>query len=107
MDYNEIFSKVVKHTSIQLSFAMVAQFDLEFDQLDVKTAFLHGDLKEKIYISQPEGFKVVGEEDRVYKLKKSLYDLKQSPRQWYKKFDTCMLAQGFTMSECASIVFTS
>ena len=50
IDYNEIFSLVVKHSSIRMLLALVAQFDLELQQLDVKTAFLHGDLKEKIYM---------------------------------------------------------
>ena len=55
---------------------MVAQFDLELEQMDVKTAFLHGDLNETIYMAQPEGFKEVGKEKYVYRLKKSLYGLK-------------------------------
>ena len=54
IDYNEIFSPVVKHSSIRVLLALVAQFDLELQQLDVKTAFLHGDLEETIYIYQPE-----------------------------------------------------
>jgi len=60
---------------------------LELDQLDVKTAFLYGDLDEEIYMTQPMGFKTADKENMVYKLKKSLYGLKQSPRQWYKRFD--------------------
>ncbi|PNX68168.1 retrotransposon-related protein, partial [Trifolium pratense] len=58
VDYNEIFSPVVKHTSIRVLLSLVAHVDLELEQLDVKTAFLHGDLDEEIYMYQPEGYKV-------------------------------------------------
>jgi hypothetical protein len=61
----------------------------------VKTDFLHGELEEKIYMDQPKGFIVPGKEDLVWKLKMSLYVLKQSPRQWYKRFDSFMLAHEF------------
>jgi hypothetical protein len=71
----------------------------------VKTAFLHADLEEKIYIDQPEGFIVPGKENFVCKLKKSLYGLKQSPRQWYKKFDSFMIANGFKRSLYDSCVY--
>ena len=84
IDYNEVFSPVVKHSSIRILLALVAQLNLELAQLDVKTAFLHGDLKEEIYMTQPEGHKVVVKDDWVCKLNKSLYGLKHSPRQWYK-----------------------
>ena len=76
IDYNEVFSPVVKHSSIRILLALVAQYELDLDQLDVKTAFLHGDLDEEIYMSQPTGFKTAGKEDMVCKLKKSLYGLK-------------------------------
>ena len=56
VDFNEVFSPVVKHCSIRVLLALVAMFDLELEQLDVKTAFLHGDLEELIYMQQPEGF---------------------------------------------------
>ena len=71
IDYNEVFSPVVKHTSIRILLALVAHYDLELAQLDVKTAFLHGDLDEEIYITQPDGFKVAGKENWVCKLRKS------------------------------------
>ena len=63
IDYNEVFSPVVKHLSIRILLAMVAQFDLEPVQLDVKAVFLHGDLEEEIYMTQLDGFKVVGKEN--------------------------------------------
>ena len=66
--------------------------------MDVKTTFLHGDLEEEIYMKQLEGFVVKGKEF-VCKLEKSMYGLKQSPRMWYKKFDTYMLGLGFTRSK--------
>ena len=81
IDYNEVFSPVVKHSSIRILLALVTQFDMELLQMDVKTTFLHGDLEEEIYITQPDGFKVAGKENWVCKLNKSLYGLKQSPRQ--------------------------
>ena len=74
----------MKRSSIHILLALVAQFNMELVQMDVKTAFLHGDLEEEIYITQPDGFKVTGKENWVCKLSKSLYGLKQSPRQWYK-----------------------
>ncbi|KAH9716239.1 Integrase catalytic domain-containing protein [Citrus sinensis] len=80
IDYNEVFSPVVKHTSIRILLALVAEYELELAQLDVKTTFLHGDLEEEIYMIQPCGFRVVGKENHVCRLIKSLYRLKQSPR---------------------------
>ena len=105
IDYNEVFSPVVKHSSIRTLLSIVAMHDLELEQLDVKTAFLHGELEEDIYMEQPEGFVIPGKEKLVCKLKKSLYGLKQSPRQWYKRFDTFMLSQGFKRSNYDSCVY--
>jgi len=64
---------------------------MELEQLDVKTAFLHGELEEEIYMKQHEGFVVPGKEQYVCRLKNSLCGLKQAPRQWYKRFDTFMI----------------
>eukprot|EP00253_Pinus_taeda_P021872 PITA_21872 len=75
------------------------------EQMDVKTAFLHGDLEEEIYMKQPEGFAVKGKKELVCKLKKSLYGLKQSPRMWYQKFDTFIRGLGFTRSKADHCVY--
>ena len=69
--------------------------NLELEQLDVKTAFLHGDLDEEIFMDQLEGFKVKGKENMVCKLKESIYGLKQATLQWYKKFDSFMTSQEY------------
>ena len=76
IDYDEVFSPVVRHTSIKVVLALVALQDLELEQLDVKTTFLHGNLEEEIFMEQPEGFKKPGTENLVCRLKKSLYGLK-------------------------------
>lgn len=90
IDYIEIFSPVVKINTIRTILSMVAVKDLYLEQLDVKIAFLHGDLVEEIYMRQPQGFVEKGHKELVCKLKKSLYGLKQAPKQWYKKFDGFM-----------------
>ncbi|KAG8480295.1 hypothetical protein CXB51_024758 [Gossypium anomalum] len=86
IDYNDVFSPIVKHSSIRILLALVAQLNLELAQLDVKIAFLHGELEEEIYMTQLEGYEDAGGRNWVCKLNKSLYGLKQSPRQWYKSF---------------------
>ncbi|GAB2276096.1 hypothetical protein Dimus_039170 [Dionaea muscipula] len=99
IDYNEIFSPVVKFKTIRMMLAIVAFYDLELEQMDVKTAFLNGDLDEIIHMNQPEGFEDKVNKNYVCKLNKSLYGLKQAPRQWYKRFDTFVTQIGFCRSE--------
>ena len=65
--------------------------------MDVKTTFLNGDLSEEIYMRQPEGFVQKGQEDKVCRLKKSIYGLKQASRQWYLKFHHAITSYGFVM----------
>ena len=76
IDFEEIFSPVVRMSSIWVILCLTASLNLEIEQLDVKTPFLHGNLEEEIYMDQPEGFKVKGKENLVCKLKKSLYGLR-------------------------------
>ena len=78
VDYNVIFAHMVKHCSVRILMSIVNQFNLHLEQLDVKTTLLHGDLEETIYMRHPEGFAL---DDRVCLMQKSLYGLKQSPRQ--------------------------
>ena len=95
VDFNEIFSPVVRMTTVRVVLAMCATYDLHLEQLDVKTAFLHGNLEEEIYMLQPEGFKQKGKENLVCRLNKSLYGLKQAPRCWYKRFDSFIIGLGY------------
>ena len=92
-------------SSIRVVLGLAASLDLEVEQMDVKTAFLHGVLDKEIYMEQPEGFKVKGKEDYVCRLKKSLYGLKQAPRLWYQKFESVMGEQGYRKTTSDHCVF--
>lgn len=81
VDFNEIFSPVVKHNSIRALLDMVAFHDIELEQLDVKTTSLYSNLEEQIVMAQPEGFECKGMEDHMCLSYKSLYGIKQSSRQ--------------------------
>ncbi|KAL2226886.1 UNVERIFIED_CONTAM: Retrovirus-related Pol polyprotein from transposon TNT 1-94 [Sesamum indicum] len=93
IDFIDVFTPIVKLTTIRLVLSMVAAENLELQQMDVKTVFLHGDLEEEIYMVQPEGYN--RDDQQVCRLKKSLYGLKQALWQWYRKFDNFMLEIDF------------
>lgn len=95
VDYKEVFAPVARLDTIRLVLAMAAQNFWFIYQLDVKSAFLHGELKEEVYVDQPLGYVRKGEEDKVYKLKKALYGLKQAPRAWYSRIDSYLAKEGF------------
>ena len=100
IDYKEIFSPIVKYTTIRTVLALDVQFNWKLEQMDVKTTFLYGQLEETIYMRQLEEFKVKGKGVELVCLpKKSLYGLKQSPRQWYKRFDDFVTSIGFVRSK--------
>ena len=99
IDFVETFSRVAKFTSIRIISALTAYYDLELHQMDVKTASLNGLLEEEIYMIQPEGFGEKGNENKVCKLNKSIYGLKQASRQWYFFFDNAITSYGFSMTE--------
>ena len=81
-DYDETFAPVAKFASIRLLLALAAKLDLEIHQMDVKSAFLNGDLDEEIYMESPPGFSAP--DGHVWKLNKAVYSLKQAGREWYK-----------------------
>ncbi|RVW71630.1 Retrovirus-related Pol polyprotein from transposon TNT 1-94 [Vitis vinifera] len=105
LDYFDTYSPVTRINSIRMVLAIAALRNLEIHQMDVKTAFLNGDLDEEIYMEQPEGFSAPGQEKKVCKLVKSLYGLKQAPKQWHEKFDNVMLSHGFKINECDKCVY--
>ncbi|KAH9793265.1 hypothetical protein KPL71_004467 [Citrus sinensis] len=90
-----IASEPRRHASIRVLLALIAVYDLELDQLDVKTAFLHGRLHEEILMTQPEGHVDSEKPNHVCLLKRSLYGLTQSPTQWYLRFVEFMLSHGY------------
>ena len=96
VDYEETFSPVMRFASVQLILAIVANLNLELYQMDIKTVFLDGELYEEIYMDQPIGFVTKGQEHKVCKLKRSIYGLKQSSKQ-YLRFHRVVLSNGFTM----------
>ncbi|CAL9011582.1 unnamed protein product [Prunus brigantina] len=85
--------------------AIATIHNMDIHQMDVKTAFLNGELDEEIYMEQAEGFVVKGQETKVCKLVKSLYGLKQAPKQWHQKFDHIMMSHGFKINECDKCVY--
>ncbi|KAL6316591.1 hypothetical protein AAG906_018846 [Vitis piasezkii] len=95
IDYFDTYALVARTTSIRILFALASIHNLFVHQMDVKTAFLNGDLNEEVYMEQPEGFVLLGNENKVCKLVKSLYGLKQAPKQWHEKFDHVILSDGF------------
>ena len=105
LDFFDTYSPVTRITSIRMLIAIAALRNLEIHQMDVKTAFLNGDLEEEIYMKQPEGYIVPGQENKVCRLVKSLYGLKQAPKQWHEKFDHVMMTNGFSINECDKCIY--
>ena len=99
IDFTEICSPIVKMSSIRVFLGRVAALDLECEQLDVNTTFLHKYFKEDIYTDQPNGFKERGKDNLHCKLKNIIYGIKQAPCQWYNKFDSFLLEHDFKRLE--------
>ena len=95
IDFCETFAPVARLSSIRVLLALGAHYDWEIHQMDVKMAFLNGDLDEEIYMTQPEGFIQPGMENMECKLTKALYELKQAGRQWYQKMHQALKELNF------------
>ncbi|RVW90101.1 Retrovirus-related Pol polyprotein from transposon TNT 1-94 [Vitis vinifera] len=106
IDYFDTYAPVARTTSIRILFALASIHNLFVHQMDVKTAFLNGDLNEEVYMEQPEGFVLLGNENKVCKLVKSLYGLKQAPKQWHEKFDHAILSDGFRHNNVDKCVYS-
>ena len=104
-DYFDTYSPVARMTTIRVLLSLAASYGLIIHQMDVKTAFLNGELEEEIYMDQPDGFVVKGEERKVCKLLKSLYGLKQAPKQWHEKFERTLTSAGFVINEADRCVY--
>src|SRR6185369_6004664 len=100
IDYEEVFAPVVRMESVRLLLALAAGRSWKVYHLDVKSAFLNGELAEEVYVQQPSGFVIAGEEHRVLRLRKALYGLRQAPRVWNIKLDASLTSLGFT--KCAT-----
>jgi hypothetical protein len=95
IDFDEVFAPVARMESIRLLLALAAQEGWPIHHMDVKSAFLNGELKEEVYVKQPPGFVVTGEEGKVLRLRKALYGLRQAPRAWNAKLDSTLKEMGF------------
>ncbi|GJY10717.1 retrovirus-related pol polyprotein from transposon TNT 1-94 [Tanacetum coccineum] len=96
IDFEESFAPVARLEVVRMFIAYVAHKNITIFQMDVKTAFLNGPLKEEVYVNQPERFIDPEFPDHVYRLKKSLYGLKQAPRAWYDKLSSFLIERRFT-----------
>jgi hypothetical protein len=98
IDYDDAFAPVARIESIRMLLALAAQKGWRVHHMDVKSAFLNGDLKEEVYVRQPPGFIIAGKEGKVLRLRKALYGLRQAPRAWNIKLDATLKEMGFQQS---------
>ncbi|GJW06602.1 retrovirus-related pol polyprotein from transposon TNT 1-94 [Tanacetum coccineum] len=106
IDFEESFTPVARIEAIRIFIDNVAHKNMTIYQMDVKTAFLNGELKEEVYVSQPEGFVDQDNSSHVYKLKKVIYSLKQAPRAWYDMLSSFLISQHFSKGAVDPTLFT-
>ena len=105
IDFTEVYAPVSKHTTLRAFLAEVAACDMELQHLDVKTAFLNGELEERVFIQQPPGYQE-GAPGMVCRLRKALYGLRQAPRAWHLRLSAELEARGFTASSADPSLYT-
>lgn len=105
VDYTEVFAPVARMDTMKMILALAAQKGWGVFQLDVKSAFLHGELEEDVFVEQPQGYEVKGKENMVYKLHKALYGLKQAPRAWFSRIETYFINEEFASSPSEQTLF--
>ncbi|KAG7547628.1 Zinc finger CCHC-type [Arabidopsis suecica] len=106
IDYFDTYAPVIRISSIRLLIGLASIHNLVIHQMDVKTAFLNGVLEEEVYMKQPEGFVMPGNEHKVCKLVKSLYGLKQAPKKWHQRFDEAILSNGFKLNQSDKCLYS-
>ncbi|WVZ81795.1 hypothetical protein U9M48_029136, partial [Paspalum notatum var. saurae] len=106
IDYDEVFAPVARLESVRLLLALAASEGWPVHHMDVKSAFLNGELREEVYVTQPPGFIIAGKEQKVLRLIKALYGLRQAPRAWYAKLDASLASLGFQRSASEHAVYT-
>ncbi|GKE97680.1 retrovirus-related pol polyprotein from transposon TNT 1-94, partial [Tanacetum coccineum] len=106
IDFEESFALVARLEAVRIFVAYAAHKSFPIYQMDVKTAFLNGPLKEEVYVAQPDGFVDPDHPDKVYRLRKALYGLKQAPRAWYDELSKFLISKGFTKGIIDPTLFT-
>nr|GEV24928.1 retrovirus-related Pol polyprotein from transposon TNT 1-94 [Tanacetum cinerariifolium] len=105
IDFEESFASVARLEAIRIFLAYAAHMNMVVYQMDVKTAFLNGNLRDEVYVSQPDGFMDPDNPNHVYKLKKALYGLKQAPRAWYDMLSSFLISQDFSKGSVDPTLF--
>ncbi|GJS94691.1 ribonuclease H-like domain, reverse transcriptase, RNA-dependent DNA polymerase [Tanacetum coccineum] len=106
IDFEEVFAPVARMETIRLLLAIAANNKWQVHHLDVKSAFLHGDLQEEVYVTQPEGFIKRNDNGKVYRLIKALYGLRQAPRAWNIKLDNTLKSLDFKKCALEQAIYT-
>ena len=106
IDYRETYAPVARLESIRILLAYASHHNFKLQQMDVKSAFLHGPLKEEVYVKQPSGFEDPNFPNHVYRLDKALYGLTKAPRAWYEHLRELLVDRGFEVGQIDPTLFT-
>ena len=105
IDFDKTYAPVARLESIRVLLAFAYYMDFKLFQMDVKSIFLNGFIKEEVFVEQPPDFEYESFPNHVFKLKKTLYGLKQAPRTWYDRLKSFLLTSGFDVGKVDSIVY--